>query len=200
MSWERLAAPFSPEDIKHRKGPNGKQLPYVTNRAIQDRLDEVMGPANWKNEFREWGQGSPGVLCGLSLRIDNEWITKWDGAEQTDIEAVKGGLSDAMKRAAVQWGIGRYLYAEGGTAGTGTDGAKAAPVSSTPAAQPGPYAPTEKQVAYYQRLADSPVFTDEERKRALEWLAEKATRQTIRDQLDWLKRQVDTRKPATASA
>ncbi len=58
----------------------------------------------------------------------------------------------------------------------------------------GPYAPTEKQVAFYQRLAESPVFTEEERKRALEWLAVKATRQTIKDQIDWLKRQVETRK------
>lgn len=58
----------------------------------------------------------------------------------------------------------------------------------------GPYAPTEKQIAFYQRLADSPVFTDEERRRAFEWLATKATRQTIKDQIDWLKRQVETRK------
>jgi hypothetical protein len=58
----------------------------------------------------------------------------------------------------------------------------------------GPYAPTEKQVAFYQRLAESPVFTEEERRRALEWLASKATRQTIKDQIDWLKRQVETRK------
>ena len=62
----------------------------------------------------------------------------------------------------------------------------------------GPYAPTEKQVAFYQRLAESPVFTDEERKRALDWLATKATRQTIKDQIDWLKRQVETRKPRPA--
>src|SRR5690606_38042070 len=40
----------------------------------------------------------------------DEWVTKWDGAENTEKEAVKGGLSGAMKRAAVQWGIGRYLY------------------------------------------------------------------------------------------
>ena len=58
----------------------------------------------------------------------------------------------------------------------------------------GPYAPTEKQVAFYQRLADSPVFTEDERRRAFEWLATKATRQTIKDQIDWLKRQVETRK------
>jgi hypothetical protein len=57
-----------------------------------------------------------------------------------------------------------------------------------------PYAPTEKQVAFYQRLADSPVFTEDERRRAFEWLATKATRQTIKDQIDWLKRQVETRK------
>jgi hypothetical protein len=62
----------------------------------------------------------------------------------------------------------------------------------------GPYFPTEKQVAFYQRLADSPVFTDEERNRALDWLATKATRQTIKDQIDWLKRQVETRKPRRA--
>ena len=58
----------------------------------------------------------------------------------------------------------------------------------------GPYAPTEKQVAFYQRLAESPVFSEEERLRALEWLATKATRQTIKDQIDWLKRQVETRR------
>jgi hypothetical protein len=74
----------------------------------------------------------------------------------------------------------------------------AAPPLSPPAAEVvtrvGPYAPTEKQVAFYQRLAESPVFTEEERKRALDWLATKATRQTIKDQIDWLKRQVETRR------
>jgi hypothetical protein len=63
-----------------------------------------------------------------------------------------------------------------------------------PVRRPGPYAPTEKQVAFYQRLAESPVFSEEERRRALEWLASKATRQTIKDQIDWLKRQVETRR------
>jgi hypothetical protein len=63
-------------------------------------------------------------------------------------------------------------------------------------APPGPFAPTDKQVAFYQRLAESPVFSDEERGRALDWLATKATRQTIKDQIDWLKHQVETRQPA----
>ena len=71
-----------------------------------------------------------------------------------------------------------------------------------PVVRPGPYSPTEKQVAFYQRLAASPVFTEEERTRALDWLATKASRQTIKDQIDWLKRQVETRRvrPAGESA
>ena len=51
-------------------------------------------------------------LCGISIYFPDRdrWICKWDSAEITDIEAVKGGLSDSMKRAAVQWGVGRVLY------------------------------------------------------------------------------------------
>lgn len=76
---------------------------------------------------------------------------------------------------------------------------------SEPERQPapaGPYAPTEKQVAFFHRLADSPVFTEEERKAAYAWLAGKATRQSIKDQIDWLKRQVETRRsrPGESSA
>ncbi len=62
----------------------------------------------------------------------------------------------------------------------------------------GPYAPTEKQVAFFRRLADSPVFTDAERKAATEWLASKATRQSIKSQIDWLKRQVEVRRPGAS--
>jgi hypothetical protein len=57
-----------------------------------------------------------------------------------------------------------------------------------------PFRPTEKQITFYQRLAQSSVFTPDERQRAAEWLATKATRQTIKDQIDWLKQQVETRK------
>jgi hypothetical protein len=118
MNLSKLSAPFPPTDIEWRVGHAGVKdekvwatcLAYITNRAIMDRLDEVVGPENWNNEYREWGVGTPGVLCGISIKVGMEWVTKWDGAEQTDIESVKGGLSNAMKRAAVQWGIGRYLY------------------------------------------------------------------------------------------
>ena len=117
----RLRDPFAPEDIEWRVQQAGEKngkpwarvLAYVTNRAIMERLDEVAGPENWQNVFREGPAG--GVVCGLSVRVTRpdgtaDWVTKWDGAENSDVEPVKGGLSNAMKRAAVQWGIGRYLY------------------------------------------------------------------------------------------
>ena len=114
-----LAKPFAPEDLEWRlqradkDGRWGIAVPFVTNRAIQNRLDEVVGPENWYNEFKPWnGDGKKGAqICGISIHFEERgFITKWDGAENSDIEPVKGGLSDSMKRAAVQWGIGRVLY------------------------------------------------------------------------------------------
>ena len=118
-----LQEPFSPEDLEWRTqqcgiSKNGKPwaivVPYITNRAIQQRLDDVVGFDSWRNEYKPTPHGK-GYLCGLSIRISNpggtwEWITKWDGAEHTNIEPLKGALSKSMKRSAVQWGMGRYLY------------------------------------------------------------------------------------------
>lgn len=117
MDLNKLDEPFAPEDIEWRvqqcgmasNGPWAMVLCYVTNRAIMKRLDEVCGKAGWRNEYRDIPNNG-GVECGISIKSDGEWITKWDAAENTQIEGVKGGRSGAMKRAAVQWGIGRYLY------------------------------------------------------------------------------------------
>ena len=125
-----LSNPFSPEDIEWFVGVTNKEktmgmaIPFITNRAVQDRLDEVCGIDGWKNVYQtlketdEYDQNGITIgkktsyLCGISIWSDErgEWITKWDGSDETDIEALKGGLSSAMKRAAVQFGIGRYLY------------------------------------------------------------------------------------------
>lgn len=112
---KQLQEPFPPEDIEWRPQRSIKKdskawaivVPYITNRAIQNRLDKIFGVSGWKNEFREFAGG---IICGISCRIEGEWITKWDGSELTAIEPLKGGLSGAMKRVAVQFGIGRYLY------------------------------------------------------------------------------------------
>jgi hypothetical protein len=75
---------------------------------VQDRLDAVCGPANWQDSYTETLKGR--LLCTLTIRIDGEWISKSDGAGDTDVEGEKGAISDAIKRAGVKWGIGRYLY------------------------------------------------------------------------------------------
>lgn len=113
---QALLKPFDPFDIEWRVQQSGESngkkwalvLAYITNRAIMERLDEVFGIAGWENIFQPLPDG--GIVCGLKCKVDDHWITKFDGADKTNIEATKGGLSNAMKRAAVQWGIGRYLY------------------------------------------------------------------------------------------
>lgn len=113
----KLKAPFPESDVQWRISrcgvSNGKPwarvLAYIDARAIQDRLDEVFGFAGWSIEYEHTGGG---VMCGISARIyqPEPWVIKWDGADATDIEPFKGGISSAMKRAASAWGIGRYLY------------------------------------------------------------------------------------------
>ena len=135
-------------------------------------------------------------------------------ARNARFRLIPGNVRAQVMAAARQSGQTRVVEAQPGTIGSSprafplpASAAARADTTSTPmqartpsepVGRPAPYAPTEKQVAFYQRLAASPVFTDEERRRALDWLATKATRQTIKDQIDWLKRQVETRKPGTA--
>ncbi len=115
IDWQRLTDPFPPRDIEWKPGAvtrdkkKGLAMAYITARAVQERLDEVFGPGNWKNEFRAGPEG--GVLCRIYFKNDDgEWVWREDGADNTDVEAVKGGLSNSMKRAGAALGIGRYLY------------------------------------------------------------------------------------------
>jgi hypothetical protein len=120
VDYKKLAEPFPKNDWEWRAEMVGitnnkpwcNVVPYIKNRAIQERLDAVCGPENWKNEFTPWRDNAQ--LCGISIYDDQkkEWVTKWDGADNTQFQSTKGGISASMKRAAVQWGIGRHLYDE----------------------------------------------------------------------------------------
>jgi hypothetical protein len=113
---EALAAPFQRREVKFRPGATSGNralaLGYVDARAIQDRLDEVLGVVGWQDEYECLPDGS--VVCRLRLRLGAEWITKMDvgsPSEQPDEgDRRKAAFSDALKRAAVKFGIGRYLY------------------------------------------------------------------------------------------
>lgn len=110
---DQLEKPFLDDELEFRVGATnsdktkGLALAYIQARAIQNRLDEVVGIENWRVSYKEINGG---FLAKLKLKINNEWIAKEDGANVTDYEAIKGGISSAFKRAASVWGIGRYLY------------------------------------------------------------------------------------------
>lgn len=113
---KKLREPFSSKEIDWKiqvitqDKMRGMAVVYMNARAVQNRLDEVVGAFNWKNVYSLWHDNSQ--ICGISIfNTDrNEWVTKFDGAENSDIEPIKGGLSDSFKRAAAVWGIGRYMY------------------------------------------------------------------------------------------
>lgn len=124
--FQRLAAPFPPEAVSWRVGTSNKKkvqrdtgnqqakatkgqvLAYLNARDVMDRLDEVCGPEGWQDRYPHVDKKT---VCEIDIWVDGRgWITKADGAGDSDIEAEKGALSDAFKRAAVRWGIGRYLY------------------------------------------------------------------------------------------
>lgn len=115
--WDRLTAPFPRSEIQGRvqgkPGKSGKAqvVAYIDARTVMKRLDEVVGPQNWKDEVRLM-EGGAGFISRISLRVpgSDEWIYREDVADLSSIEALKGGASDAFKRAAVKLGIGRYLY------------------------------------------------------------------------------------------
>lgn len=113
--FDHLCAPFPVDFIEWRVGSmngektKGMALCYVDARAVMDRLDSICGPDGWQCNYSQGVNGS--IICNIGVRMpDGSWVWKADGAGSTDVEAEKGALSDAFKRAAVRWGVGRYLY------------------------------------------------------------------------------------------
>lgn len=111
--FDKLKAEFPRDAISWRAqsmkadGSAAMALAYIDARDVMNRLDDVCGPGGWQDRYEFHGART---VCYLSILSEGEWITKADGAGDTDVEAEKGGISDAFKRAAVKWGIGRYLY------------------------------------------------------------------------------------------
>jgi len=109
-----LNKPILPDEIEWKIQSYTKDksktiiVPYITARCVMERFDAEFG-MNWKSEFREVESG---FICKLSVLTADvkEWISREDGASRTGIEPVKGGISDSLKRAAHQFGLGRCLY------------------------------------------------------------------------------------------
>jgi len=113
---QRLALPFDPADVKFKpqavKGNRALAIAYADVRAVMDRLDDVVGSENWQDDYEVLPDTS--VVCRLRVRLDGRWVRKTDvgsPSEQPDGgDRLKAAFSDALKRAAVKFGIGRYLY------------------------------------------------------------------------------------------
>jgi hypothetical protein len=116
MDITALAAPFPPDAVSWRVGSTtadkskGMALAYIDARDVQDRLTEVCGSFGW--QCRHEVSHDKRITCHIGIRNPEtgEWCWRSDGAGETDYEAEKGSYSDSFKRAAVKWGVGRYLY------------------------------------------------------------------------------------------
>lgn len=108
-----LQAPFPPDRVSWRIGATtqnkdkGMALAYIDARDVYERLDAVCGPGGWQCRY---SHADKKTICEVGIKVGDEWVWKANGAGDSDVEAEKGALSDAVKRAAVVWGIGRYLY------------------------------------------------------------------------------------------
>ena len=118
MNLKDLKKPFNLKELHFRPGATnakklgvkpweatkGIALAYINSRDVMKRLDDVCGVENWQCRYPFEG------CCDIGIKINDEWVWKSNGAGETDIEGEKGRYSDAFKRAAVLWGVARYLY------------------------------------------------------------------------------------------
>lgn len=111
---QKLECPLPPSRVSWRIGRKSADkrkaqlLAYIDARDVMEVLDRAVGFENWQCRYTLADGGL--LVCEIGLRINGEWIWRANGAGDTAVEAEKGKCSDAFKRAAVLWGVGRYLY------------------------------------------------------------------------------------------
>ena len=121
IDWQRiardLAAPFDPTDVDWR--PQGKPspnarvqlVPYIDARCVQERLDAVVGLGGWDFDWQPLNMDAKGEVTSAKGILTIHGLSKADVGTASNFEPSKGCVSDALKRAAVMWGVGRYIYA-----------------------------------------------------------------------------------------
>lgn len=98
-----------------RDSKKAQCVAYVDARDVMALLDDVVGAKNWQDKYELLGTQ---VMCGIGIRAgfisgdekETEWVWKWDTGTAGQFETEKSVISDAFKRAAVKWGVGRFLY------------------------------------------------------------------------------------------
>ncbi|TFU16827.1 Rad52/Rad22 family DNA repair protein [Thermus tengchongensis] len=121
--WQKLAEPFPPGEVQWRIEALSRDkkralvVPYVDARTVLDRLDRVVGPEGWQDAYEVLADAERTVrdergerrerLVEVKCRLTIRGVTKEDVGEG---DSLKAAFSDALKRAAVKFGVGRYLY------------------------------------------------------------------------------------------
>lgn len=105
--------PLKASEIEVRVGTVGGKgatlLLYQDSRCAMNLLDETVGKGNWQRDHKEV-KGNMYAGIGIWDYEKEQWVWKWDCGVESNTEKEKGEASDAMKRASVNWGIGRELY------------------------------------------------------------------------------------------
>ena len=109
------AVDFKPQ-VMNKERTSGMATTYVDARAVAERLDSVL-PFGWSAGYRTIHSETDRfvVECALTLTLsDGRTVTRADVGESdngaNEASRHKSAYSDALKRAAVQFGVGRYLY------------------------------------------------------------------------------------------
>ena len=112
-----LEEPFEASQIRTREGRGGMKLSWVDARTVAERLDAALGISGW--EWRVERQQDGVVLGTLSINLPSgKTIVRQDWGYMTggSGEDLKEAASDALRRAASLFGVGRSLYQHGAEA------------------------------------------------------------------------------------
>jgi hypothetical protein len=128
---ERASRPFDPDEVEFTVKATSKDrkkalmVAHLTARSVMDRLDEMVREGlleSWTSTFEVVERGAVkartrdgekeepfyAVVARIHLELPGgKTLVKEDVGEG---DTLKGAFSDALKRAAVHLGIGRYLY------------------------------------------------------------------------------------------
>ena len=135
--FAELTKPFGADELEVRVGATtgtdadkkGLVIPYTDANSIRNRLDRVVGAANWSFTPSQWRVDPPTMLTrtdpqtgAVEEKVDGQRVVVWGslkvfGVERIDCgegyqedEAFKSAVTDAFKRAATAFGFGRELY------------------------------------------------------------------------------------------
>lgn len=111
IQWDLL----QPQDIEVRVANkikdtnNVAMLLYQDSRCTARNLDKQFGQFGWQIDYKVVGQQIYGTLS-IYDEEKQQWVSKSDTGDKSNISEDKGQSSDILKRCAVRWGFGTELY------------------------------------------------------------------------------------------